>query len=251
MTKVTIQVFDSVEALQTAAARQLAHALGPSTAGRDVRVALSGGSTPRRMHELLAEAPGIDWSRVHVYFGDERSVPPDDPDSNYRMARETLLDRTGIPEPNVYRMRGEIDPVDAAQEYQAELERTFGVKPPEFPRFDAIVLGLGTDGHTASLFPGTDALHERRRWVVANHVPQLGTKRITLTYPVLNNAALVMFLAAGTNKRDALRGVFGPADQERPPAAHVQPSGKVVWLLDADAGAALSADAVYEQSTQS
>lgn len=240
MTKAEIQIFETVEALQSAAAREIADALTPTTSGRVMRIALSGGSTPRRMHQLLAETAGIDWSRVHVYWGDERAVPPDDPESNFRMTRETLLDLLSIPEANIHRMRGEIDPADAAREYEATLASTFGVSPPDVPKFDVIVLGVGPDGHTASLFPGTDALQERERWVVANEVPQQDTTRITLTYPVLNNGSLVMFLAAGANKRDALKRIFDPDETDRPPATFVQSAGRVIWFLDAEAGAALS-----------
>jgi 6-phosphogluconolactonase len=239
MTRAEIQIFETVDSLQSAAARQIADELSPSTTGRVMHMALSGGSTPRRMHELLAETAGIDWSRVHIYWGDERTVPPDHPESNYRMTRETLLDRIDIPEGNIHRMRGEIDPDESAREYEELLQQTFGTTPPDVPRFDVVVLGVGSDGHTASLFPGTEALKERERWVVANEVPQQQTTRITLTYPVLNNADLVIFLAAGANKQDALKSVFSGGDEERPPAAFVQPAGRVIWFLDAEAGTAL------------
>lgn len=231
MAEAEVQVFETTEALQSAAARHIAAALAPTTQGRIMHLALSGGSTPRRMHELLAESAGIDWTRVHVYWGDERTVPPDDAESNYRMARESLLDRVEVPAENIHRMRGEIDPEDAASEYEGILRETFGVEPPEVPRFDVVVLGLGEDGHTASLFPGTAALDESGRWVVANDVPQQKTTRITLTYPVLNNAALTLFLVSGANKADALRQVFSDDESERPPAAYVRPDGEVIWFV--------------------
>lgn len=239
MTKTEIQIFETVDALQSAAARHIAEALSPTATGRVMHVALSGGSTPRRMHELLAETAGIDWSNVHVYWGDERTVPPDHPESNYRMSRETLIDRIDIPSQNIHRILGEIEPSEAALEYERTLRQTFGVEPPNVPRFDVIILGVGADGHTASLFPGTSALHERRRWVVANDVPQQGTTRITLTYPVLEHASLVMFLAAGDNKQAALKQIFDPSASERPPAGRIEPAGRVVWFLDADAAAGL------------
>jgi 6-phosphogluconolactonase len=239
MAEVEVQVFETVEALQSAAARHIAAALAPTTTGRTMHLALSGGSTPRRMHELLAESQGIDWSHVHVYWGDERTVGPDHPESNYRMARESLLDRVPVPAENVHRMRGEADPVDAAREYEAVLRSTFGVSPPEVPRFDINVLGVGADGHTASLFPGTAALDERERWVVANRVPQQEGTRLTLTYPVLNNAALTIFLVSGANKADAVRRIFGANDADRPPAAGVRPDGDVIWFLDAEVAAGL------------
>ncbi|MEX2315095.1 MAG: 6-phosphogluconolactonase, partial [Thermomicrobiales bacterium] len=170
-TGIEIQVFELVDSLQEAAARHATDVLRATTSGKDVRIALSGGSTPRGFHELLAESDGIDWSRVHVYWGDERTVPPDHPESNYRMARETLLDYVPIPSEQIHRMRGELDPATAADEYERILRASFGVDPPELLRFDLNILGVGSDGHTASLFPGTAALDEHDRWVVANHLP--------------------------------------------------------------------------------
>ena len=241
MAQTTVEVFDSVDALQSRAAEHVTTAaLRPAAEGRDAHIALAGGSTPRRLHELLARDAGIDWSRVRLYWGDERTVPPDDPDSNYAMARATLLDRVAISEANVYRMRGEDDPDAAARAYEAELRRSFGVEPPAAPRFDLILLGAGPDGHTASLFPGTRALEERDRWVVANAVPQLHTTRITLTYPVLNNAALLIFLVVGADKAEAVERIFG-CDAENPPpaaAAHAT-DGVTIWLFDRAAGARL------------
>jgi 6-phosphogluconolactonase len=155
-------------------------------------VALAGGSTPRAAYALLATeefAARVDWSRVHVLWGDERCVPPDDPDSNYRMAREALLDKIPIPTENVHRIRGELPPDEAAAAYQAELEAVLGAGG----RFDLVLLGMGVDGHTASLFPGTAALHEGERWVVAAFVDKLSAWRVTLTPVVLNAAAQVTF----------------------------------------------------------
>jgi 6-phosphogluconolactonase len=233
--KPEVQVFESVEALQVAAARQVAEALHPTTQGRIMSIALSGGSTPRRFHELLAALPGIDWSRVHVFWGDERTVPPDDEQSNYRMARETLLSRVEIPEENIHRMRGELDPAEAASDYERILGEVTGIEPPSIPRLDIVLLGMGADGHTASLFPGTAALEETERWVVANEVPQQQTTRITLTYPVLNHAHLTCFLVTGADKADALSQVFS-GSSDAPPAAGVQPvDGQLVWFLDQDA----------------
>jgi 6-phosphogluconolactonase len=227
-------VFDSVKELQGACASQVAEALRPSAKGKRVMLALSGGSTPRGMHQMLAGAEGIDWSNVHIFWGDERTVPPDDPESNFRMAKESLLDHIDIPDENVHRMRGEIDPAVAASEYEQEIRRTFGIGDDEFPKFDVILLGMGADGHTASLFPGTDALNEQQRLVVANRVPQLETTRLTLTYPVLNNARLVLFLVAGDDKADAAaQCTFSP---QPPPAGRVQAQdGDIRWLLDTEA----------------
>jgi 6-phosphogluconolactonase len=234
-----VQVFELVDSLQEAAARHATEVLRATTSGQDIRIALSGGSTPRGFHALLAESDGIDWTKVHVYWGDERTVPPDHPESNYRMARETLLEHVAIPPEQVHRMRGELDPATAADEYERILAESFGVDPPELPRFDLNVLGVGPDGHTASLFPGTAALDERERWVVANHVPQQDSWRITLTYPVLNAARLTLVLANGDNKAEAIRRIFDPSEQNKPPAASVRPEGQIIWLLDEAAASKL------------
>jgi len=217
-------------------------------------VALSGGETPRGTHAELARPPfldQVDWPRVHVFWGDERCVPSDHPDSNYRMARETLLDRVPLPASNIHRMRGESEPHQAATEYEQELRAFFsdsGERAPagdagEPPRFDLILLGLGEDGHTASLFPGTLALRERRRWVMAQHVGKLDAWRITLTPPVINAAADIMFLVSGPKKAETLRRVLAdpaPANADQLPARLVVPAaGRVVWLVDTPAAARL------------
>lgn len=228
-----------VATLQDEAARIVAGTLKQTADGQRVTIALSGGSTPVRMHELLAGIDGIDWSQVHVFWGDERTVPPDHDESNFRMARETLLDRVEIPSQNIHRMRGEIDPEQAANEYEQELREVFGTGRTEVPRFDIVVLGMGADGHTASLFPGTSALTERDRLAVANEVPQLDTVRITLTFPVLNAARQVLFLVAGADKADPARQAI-VQDGDVPPAGFVHPEpGQLLWLLDAAAGSQL------------
>lgn len=237
--RVEIQVFELVDGLQEAAARHATEVLHATTRGRDVRIALSGGSTPKRFHELLADSDGIDWSHVHVYWGDERTVPPDDAESNFRMARETLLDHIEIPTHQIHRMRGELDPGDAAEEYEQILRDTFQIEPPDVPRFDLNILGVGADGHTASLFPGTAALDEAERWVVANHVPQQDTWRLTLTYPVLNAAKLTLVLVSGEGKADAIHRIFDPNETDKPPAAFVRPEGHIIWLLDEGAASKL------------
>ena len=231
------QIFRTVAQAQEAAAHIVADAVRAAERDRPCSLSLSGGSTPRGMHEVLARIPGIDWSRVHVFWGDERTVPPDDPQSNYGMARETLLSRVAIPEENIHRMHGELDPHEAASQYEAELRGVFGDLPDgEFPRLDVDILGIGADGHTASLFPGTTALDERARWAVANWVPQQDTWRITLTYPVLNSARLTLFLATGADKADPLFRIFGPDVADRPPSWRVQPAdGRVIFVLDAAA----------------
>ena len=174
------------------------------------RIALAGGSTPRALYAHLAAARDLDWTRVDVFFGDERSVGPDDAQSNFRMARETLLSPAGVPPENVHRLRGEDPDLDkAARDYEAALGG------PTAPPFDLVLLGMGGDGHTASLFPGTKALDESRRLCVANDVPQLGTRRLTLTYPVLSSARDLIFLVAGADKADTLANVLGPTREPR------------------------------------
>jgi 6-phosphogluconolactonase len=233
-----ISVFETVPKLQAACADIIADALKPSAQGEIVTIALSGGTTPRKMHEILARKERINWSNVHVFWGDERTVPPDDADSNYRMARETLLNSVGLPNENIHRLKGELSPVDAAEEYEAQLRSVFRLLPGDIPRFDVIVLGMGADGHTASLFPGTDALTETERLVVANHVPQLDTMRLTFTYPVLNAARLVLFLVAGEDKSDAAQQCM--IGKDAPPAGLVQPTdGDLHWLMDSSAASGL------------
>ncbi len=208
-------------------------------------VALAGGSTPRALYQLLADpsAPYRDrvpWSAVHAFFGDERAVPPDDPQSNYRMARTALLDR--VPVGSVHRMAGELGAIQAAARYQAELRAHFG--EGALPRFDLILLGLGTDGHTASLFPGSPALLERARWVVAAPGPPPSTERITLTVPVLEAARTAVFLAAGPDKSEPVRRLVRPGAGEEPiPAARIRFGGSVRVLVDAAAAARLEIDA--------
>lgn len=229
-----VQVFETVAATQEACARLVAEVLQPTAVGERRTLALSGGSTPRGMHEALAALPGIDWSLVQVFWGDERTVPPDDARSNYGMARDTLLSRIEIPAENIHRMRGELEPHEAATQYESVLRSVFGDLPAgEYPSVDVNVLGIGDDGHTASLFPGTEALSERQRWVVANWVPQHDTWRITLTYPVLNAAGLTLFLVTGSEKADALYRIFAPDVSDRPPSWGVQPTdGRVIFVLD-------------------
>ena len=199
-----------------------------ATQGR-CAVALSGGSTPRLLYEQLVTSP-IEWQHVHIFWGDERCVPPDHPDSNYGLAQRRLLSHVALPAQNVHRLKGELDPAQAAQQYEAELRTFFGVQP----RFDLIWLGLGRDAHTASLFPQTPALREDQRWVVAQHVDQLRANRLTLTPLVLNQAANVIFLIVGSDKAVALRSVWhGPYDPAHFPAQIVRPTaGRVIWLVD-------------------
>ena len=201
-------------------------------------VALSGGSTPKAMHALLAAEPLrslVDWTKVQLFFGDERCVPPDHPDSNYRMARETLLSKVPIPGDNVYRMRGEIEPNDAAREYGQMLKEKFADGG-----LDLVLLGMGEDGHTLSLFPGTAAVNETHHRCVANYAEHSTTGkswRITLTAPLVNRSQEVVFLVTGANKLSALSQVLeGPRDPQRLPAQLIEPaSERLTWLIDAAA----------------
>jgi glucokinase len=197
-------------------------------------VALAGGKTPTLLYELLADA-SLAWENVQIFFGDERCVPPDHPGSNYRTAREALLSKVPIPEANVHRIRAEIlSPSRAAFEYEAEIRKTFGVDALTVPRFDLVLLGMGSDGHTASLFPGTTGLAERDRLVVAHWVPRLESQRVTMTLRLLNAAELVIFLVAGEEKATVARAVLQAGTMENAlPARLVDPvDGRVIWMLD-------------------
>lgn len=218
-----------------------------ATRGR-FAVALAGGSTPKAMYARLASdefAMHVDWQRVHLFWGDERCVAPDHPGSNYGMVRQAWLDQVPIPADNVHRMRGEMEPVQAAADYEQVLGTFFSLplvrvethdKTPT-PRFDLILLGMGDDGHTASLFPGAAAIREQRRWVVADFVEKLGAWRVTLTPAVINAAADVIFLVSGPGKAERLRQVLAePHQPDRLPAQIVRPArGRLRWLVDAAA----------------
>ena len=212
-------------------------------------IALSGGSTPRRLYQVLAApeiARQVPWQHTQIFWGDERHVPPDSDESNYRMAKEALLDHVPVPAQNVHRIPAELaNPDTVAVAYADELRQAFnldGGDPPELPRFDLILLGMGDDGHTASLFPHSPGLHERTRLVVANPVPKLDTTRITLTLPVINNAARVWFLVVGGSKAEILQRVLeGPPAPEELPSQLINPTdGELLMLLDGTAAAALS-----------
>ncbi len=200
-------------------------------------LALSGGSTPRRLYELLGSTAfrgRVHWPEVYVFWGDERCVPPDSPESNYRLAHESLLSRVPIPEQNVHRMRGEDDPARAATRYEEVLRDFFQLHPGEVPSFDLILLGLGGEGHIASLFPNSPALAEKEHLVVAPYVEQLRARRLTFTLPVINQAAAILFLVSGAAKSSALCKIleYGVAS-DLIPATHVRPvAGQVYWFVD-------------------
>jgi 6-phosphogluconolactonase len=198
-------------------------------------IALSGGSTPKPLYEAIA-TQNLPWDKIHVFWGDERYVPPDSPDSNQQMARLAWLDRVDIPAENIHPMpTDEPDPADAARKYEAHLGEFFHLQPGEFPVLDLNLLGMGDDGHTASLFPHTDALHVRDRLITVGNKD--GQPRITFTVPTIDRARCVMFVVAGADKRSALAQVFAPvADDLTYPSRLVQPQGELWWLLDREAG---------------
>ena len=236
-----INVYPDKEALTEAAAtiilERMDAILEHGTSG-SMSIALAGGNTPKSVYSYLAASGFTNWSRVHLFWGDERTVPPDHVESNYRMVRQALLDHVAIPESNIHRIYGEYKPADAAQAYEKTLRSHF---EQQIPAFDLVLLGMGDDGHTASLFPATSALDKEKEFVSAVHVPKLQTWRITLTYPVLNNAKTVIFMVAGSSKarkiglilRDGLKTKAYPASLVKPE------HGELIWLLDADAARSL------------
>lgn len=231
-------IFEDPKALAEAAARDFAEKASAAISARGrFAVVLAGGSTPKATYEILARdyADEIEWGEVHVFIGDERTVPPDHDDSNFRMAKEALLAR--VPVGSVHRMRGELEPDEAAREYEAELRDFFGGSP----RFDLIHLGIGEDGHTASLFPRTKALDIEDRLVVANPVEKLDTVRLTLTAPVINEARSVVFLVAGEGKAEALEEILeGNAGSHDYPAKFIRPGdGGPEWMVDRGAASSL------------
>jgi 6-phosphogluconolactonase len=247
--------YPSQEDVWRAAAEWIARKVETTEAGNVFTMALSGGSTPRGMFHVLAADPyrrRLPWSNLRVFWGDERSVPPEHPDSNFRMAREALLDHVPIPSAQIFRIEGECDPEVAASRYGKVLQSQFDLRDGAIPRFDLILLGMGSDGHTASLFPGTPALLETRRPVVANWVESLQTFRITLTPPVLNAAREVVFLVCGEDKAEALHAVLeGEWQPQEYPAQLVKPSnGDVIWFLDRAAGSRLRST-LFTQGTPS
>ncbi len=219
--------------VEDALALVLAEAEKAYRARGEFRLSLCGGGTPRPVYEALAVASGpIDWAKTVITFGDERCVPPDHARSNYRMAREALLDHVSIPDPEnqVLRMRGELPPTEAAAHYEETLRSHANRSGEAIFTHDLLLLGMGEDGHTASLFPGTTALDENDRWVVANHVPKFDEDRITLTYPLINAARHVCFLVTGENKRPVYEKIFASTSDD--PAARISPGdGRLTWLI--------------------
>jgi 6-phosphogluconolactonase len=231
-----VLIFDDAVGVARAAANRFIELAAKATRERGrFAVALSGGSTPKRAFELLASAdysPQVDWSKVHIFFGDERTVPPDDAESNYRMANEALLSRVSLLPENIHRINGVGDAVANARLYEDELRIFFN--DAAWPRFDLVLLGMGDDGHTASLFPDTEVLSEQAAWVSALWVEKVNAFRITLTAPAINHAAHVIFLVTGESKAERLSEILsGELDPERLPSQLIKPSdGSLEWFID-------------------
>ncbi len=246
--KLRIKYYVEPDAVSLArrAAQYLVEMAGEAAAARGrARIAISGGSTPKAAFQLLADPnqpwrARMPWDKLELYWVDERCVPPDHPDSNYRMTREALLDHVPLKPEQIHRMEGELEPEVAASRYESMLRNTFRLEGAESPRFDLVALGMGNDGHTASLFPHTEAIHEISRLVTANHVQNKDAWRITLTWPVINRAGSVFFLVGGADKAARLLEVLtGPRDPERLPSQLIWPSGGILTLILDKAAAAL------------
>lgn len=248
-----LRIYKEREQLAIAAAETFVEVAAESIRARGrSRVVLSGGSTPRRVYELLATdafSRRVDWEHVDIFLGDERYVPRDDRDSNYRMAAETLLGKAPVPAANIRRVPTEISPPgSAAQAYEDTIRRCFD-EHTSIPRFDLVYLGLGANGHTASLFPNSSTLREGSRLVVADFASEVGMWRITMTAPLLNRGRTVAFLVTGSEKAQVLRDVLlGPRDPERLPAQLIDPLGELLWMVDESAAALILGSTLKQQS---
>jgi 6-phosphogluconolactonase len=246
--KYDVRIMTNQDAIAKRAAQEFVQSATAAVSDKgSFHVALSGGSTPKALYSLLANDAALraqlPWDKMQLYFGDERSVGPDHAESNFRMASETMLSKVPLKTEQVFRIKGEYkDTERAALEYEQAVRTSFKIGEGRFPHFDLVLLGMGNEGHTASLFPGTKALHETKRIVVRNWVGKLYTERITLTAPAINNAARVLFMITGADKALALKGVLeGPYEPEQLPAQMIQPSnGELLWLVDTIAGGMLS-----------
>ena len=251
---VTYRVSPTTEDLAASAAEFFASVATVAAKARGVaRVAISGGTTPKAMFALLADRSRpyfaqVPWGRLHLFWVDERCVPPTDAESNYRMTNEAMFEHVPLPAAQIHRIEGELDPEVAAARYETAIRAAFLLEGAQTPVFDLVLLGLGEDGHTASLFPHTEALNEMGRIVIANPVPQKQTWRITLTWPVINRGREVAFLLEGAAKAQAVRNVFcGAYDPEAKPAQLIRPaSGRLNLLLDAAAASMLPGQADLE-----
>jgi len=240
-----IRVFDDLESISQAAAELFTDVAQQAISVHErFSVALSGGHTPHRLYEILATHPfqnQIQWQSVHFFWGDERCVPPTDPRSNFRMAHETLLTNVPIPIANIHPVCNDLSPADSAVHYEAQLRIFFGKQPPAF---DLILLGLGDNAHTASLFPHTSVLNETERWVAEVYIPESEMARVTLTAPIINQASQVVFLVCGADKAPALRNVLeGTYQPHELPAQLIRPNGAhPTWLVDKAAAHKLTVD---------
>jgi 6-phosphogluconolactonase len=239
----TINVYKDKDEVSLAAAELIAHTVRQAVQSRGrCNVVLAGGETPRRAYELLAASPygvALPWQQIHVYWGDERCVPSTDALSNQHMVRQALLGHVPIPEENIHPISYEGAPMEAAQNYEKLLRTTVD---NEMPQFDLVLLGLGNDGHTASLFPHTDVLNSHKQWVSPVYLPEKDQYRITVTAPILNGARIIVFLVVGENKAQVVQEIIeGPMDKKRLPAQLISPlGGSLYWLLDEKAAALLS-----------
>ncbi len=245
--EVTYRVYPSPDELARAAAALFAERVQQCVTKRDrARIAISGGSTPKQTFALLADGnepygKAMPWDKIELFWVDERTVGPEDKDSNYRMTNEQLLSKVPLAPEHIHRIEGEREPQEAAARYESVIRRQFRLEGAEVPRFDVVWLGMGDDGHTASLFPHTEGIHEAGRIAIANHVPQKDTWRISLTAPVLNEALEVVFLIAGPDKAEPLeRVLYGEYSPDDTPAQLIQPkNGSLLFLLDEHAAAKL------------
>ncbi len=243
-----IRILPDGVAIAKRAAQEFVQAASAAVRERGTfNVSLAGGSTPKALYSLLVNDPTlrsqVPWDKTHLFFGDERHVPPDHPDSNFRMATEAMISKSPLKPDQVTRIKGEYPDADqAALEYERALREYFKLKNGEYPRFDLLLAGMGNEGHTLSLFPGTRGLHADGRIVVSNWVGKLYTERITLTAPAASNAAEIIFMVTGADKALALKSVLeGRYEPEQLPAQLLQPrKGELLWLVDAAAGSMLA-----------
>ena len=239
-----VRIYDNLDVLSLAAAAVFVEASEEAVSGRGrFLVAVSGGTTPVPLYELLAKAPyraQVDWSLTHVFWGDERCVPAEDLQNTYRQVYDLLLGRVPIPAGNVHRVRTELEPGEAAADYALEL-RKFAIAPFAWPRFDLVLLGMGSDGHTASLFPGSIEPQGAPVLAVTGQYEDRPAQRVTLSSEVFNSARTVMFLVSGKGKADVLKRVlYGASRPENLPGQRIHPpEGKVIWMVDRDAASLL------------
>lgn len=237
-----LHVYKDGEALSQAAAKWIALRIGATLTSQDrFTIALSGGSTPKRLHQILAQAPykeQIDWSKLHIFWGDERAVPFEDSRNNAKMAYDTLLNFVPVPPAQIHVMRTDIDPEASAAAYEKILHQYFDNTPFSF---DLVLLGMGDDGHTLSLFPGMEIVHEEKAWAKAFYLPAQSMSRITLTKTIVNKSAAVAFLTAGTAKAHALKEVLrGAYNPDLYPSQEIKPSGELHWFVDEAAAASIT-----------